>query len=1157
MMEREEDVNFNLVERGSGLPKKFKMPIDGNTMSEPQPTRVGQSITPQVGGDNIQTGNIQNAQGVAIGARARAEINHYTEIIVKLDTLEDVAAVPGDAPYKGLAYFTEDDDDIYYGREALSDHLMGRLRESSFLAVVGASGSGKSSLLRAGVVPRLRSEKWLVHVITPGRRPLNAFADTLTRDIDNLDFADKVRQSLAKNAQTVQRVAGKLTARANAPRLLLVVDQFEEVFTQCDDPAERRAFVHNLLAAAEAGGAASILIGMRADFYGRCAEFEGLRELVSQQQEFIGPMKQEDLVRVIAEPAKKGGWQFAEGLVEQILEDAGDEPGRLPLLSHALRETWERRRGVTMTLAGYRAAGGVEGAIAKTAEDTLQRLEQTDKSLAAVAQSVFLALTELGEGAEDTRRIASLDDLAEKNAERPLDEVLKVLVNGRLITTGDGQVEVAHEALIRRWPRLREWVTDNRERIRFERQLSQDAEEWEELDKDVGALYRGARLQQAIELVDKGEIEVGEGDGRFLAASREEADREAHEKEARRQRELTHQRVLAMEQQNRAEEAESATKQQKKLTRIALTVGAISLMLAFVTGIFWKNSQNARQAEAEVREELDENAKELQANLLAQQAIAEESENPQLSLLLAIESYKLVQRSDAHGIIRAVIETQNQSVKSNPSNVNMQSPYAQPKGTVWPVWKNSFNGESESHYCTYEPKSKSEWMCLWSADKSKYLVFESLGDAYEFDAFIVDAESGEELLRFPEIIDPIDGGWQEEDTIIWLNETTSPIQRALDARSGKQLFQFAWNRVENDEDNTRFFEFNNELSQLITWQSSGAVKLYVDGNFQNPIWSRDGTIQWANFFIDGSRFITLDENGLATAWNTSDQNPLLSFDNVLPWSGFNNISPPIEWKSDGSEIALMKEDGQVYIYPTEAGKWIDDACAIIDRNMTWEEWKVNFPNETYYHPTCANAGFSIHPSVPDGVLHEINVDNLAEYFEAWELVDAETAATVRQAISEERNNFLMSIVDDEQITTAVSFYNYAAILPTMNPFSANNLAELCLVGSLLLQAEEVMFACEEAIDLDPEYIPYQGVRGVALLMMGRDLQTAKDDLQNYLNWREIELDLLVLQRDIRCIVIRRATLAMRKISSMMASLIIIDNRNGSMSIQLRLLQSGL
>ena len=193
---------------------------------------------------------------------------------------------------------------------------MDRLHKIRFIALVGASGSGKSSLLRAGIIPRLRARNWQIHIIKPGAHPLTALANSLTQDELDRSATATVRDALANNPSTLHNVGDKLAARAAAERLLLAVDQFEELFTQCKDAQEQTAFVDNLVSAAAAQGATTILLSLRADFYGRVSDYTARTDLVAQQQEYIKSMAQEDLVRVIAEPARRGGWQFAEGLVE-------------------------------------------------------------------------------------------------------------------------------------------------------------------------------------------------------------------------------------------------------------------------------------------------------------------------------------------------------------------------------------------------------------------------------------------------------------------------------------------------------------------------------------------------------------------------------------------------------------------------------------------------------------------------------------------------------------------------------------------------------------------------------------------------------------------------------------------------------------------------
>ena len=486
-------------------------------------------------------------EAVIIGDNARQQISYYGDIIVRVDSLEELPPKPGEPPYKGLTYYTEADEAIFFGREQLSDDLAARLQTTPFLAVAGASGSGKSSLLRAGVIPRLRRRNWLTTILTPTADPLGQLAAGLCRDETDLSAADALRAQLAADPQTLRRKADQLLARAGAGRLLLIVDQFEELFTQCHDEAGRRAFIDNLLAAARANGRATVLIGLRADFMGRLTEVEELRALVEQNFALLGPMQQEDLVRVIAEPARIGGWAFVSGLVEQFLSDVGQEPGRLPLLSHALLETWARRAGHVMTLKGYRAAGGVEGAIAKTAEDTLRRLDGPGEQ--AIVQAIFLSLIELGEGSEDTRRIARRDELARAGNPAAVDAVLNTLAEARLVTLEADSVQVAHEALIRRWPRLREWLADNRERLRFERQLEADAQAWQAYNRDVEALYGGARLAAAQEW-RKGGHRLSPLVAEFLDRSVAEVEREAAEREIEAKERIRQQEALRQEQKS-------------------------------------------------------------------------------------------------------------------------------------------------------------------------------------------------------------------------------------------------------------------------------------------------------------------------------------------------------------------------------------------------------------------------------------------------------------------------------------------------------------------------------------------------------------------------------------------------------------------------------
>lgn len=281
------------------------------------------------------------------------------------------APVLGLCPYKGLNYFDEADADLFVGREALTSKLVERIlsltggglpNTGRFLAVVGASGSGKSSLVRAGLIPALRWDKtstdWPIHVLTPTVHPLESLAISLTSDTGSVNATASLIDDLTRDPRSLHLFIKRTLKLTGASHLLLVIDQFEELFALCRSEEERTSFIGNLLtASSEADGPTVIVITLRADFYAYCANYPQLREMLAQNQEYIGAMNNDELQQAIEEPAHRGRWEFEPGLVDLLLHEVGHEPGALPLLSHALLETWQRRRGRTMMMSGYASSG--------------------------------------------------------------------------------------------------------------------------------------------------------------------------------------------------------------------------------------------------------------------------------------------------------------------------------------------------------------------------------------------------------------------------------------------------------------------------------------------------------------------------------------------------------------------------------------------------------------------------------------------------------------------------------------------------------------------------------------------------------------------------------------------------------------------------------
>ncbi|NUT52395.1 MAG: hypothetical protein HOV94_34640 [Saccharothrix sp.] len=430
---------------------------------------------------------------------------------------EPGAGPPADTapcPYRGLASFRPEDAGWFFGRAQAAAELAARLEQAAdtggIVMVVGASGVGKSSLLHAGLADGRK-----VATVVPGAAPLAE----LTRRMPELcgvvphegDLAAAVRDAAVEHVRR----------QDDDGRLVLIMDQFEEVFTECGDEAEVRTFV-TVLDALSRSGAVLVVLGVRADFYQHCLDHPELAEALQDRSMALGPMTVSELRDAITRPARKVGLKLEQGLVDLLLRDLGVSGGRrqvaygsgaLPLLSHALLATWQRRQGGRLTISGYRATGGIRGAIATTAERAWAELDDAERE---AARSVFLRLVHVGSDTSDTRRRATRDELVEISPERAA-RVLEVLARARLVTLDSESVEITHEALLRAWPRLREWIDQDREGNLERQRVEADARGWEVQGRDASLLYRGARLEGSARWAGSAELTRTAQD--FLAAS--------------------------------------------------------------------------------------------------------------------------------------------------------------------------------------------------------------------------------------------------------------------------------------------------------------------------------------------------------------------------------------------------------------------------------------------------------------------------------------------------------------------------------------------------------------------------------------------------------------------------------------------------------------
>ncbi|MFI0448410.1 helix-turn-helix domain-containing protein [Actinomadura sp. 6N118] len=385
-------------------------------------------------------------------------------------------------PYPGARPLGADEADLFFGRDELLEDLLKAVQRSPLTVLLGASGSGKSSLLGAGLLPKLTASGAAAVLFSPGAHPLTRLPDV---DADAPD----------------------------APAVV-VVDQFEEVFTLCADEDERAGFLDaltRLVTSAEA----TLVIGVRTDFYGRCAQHPGLGALLGDAVHLtIGPVSEPELRAIVGEPASEVGLSVEPELVATVLTEAAQQVGALPLVAYVLRETWDRHQDGTLRLADYQATGGVTGAVVRTADDLYDDL---DDGLRDLLRAVLVRLTAPGDGTEDTRRRVERDELTGIGRADDVDAVLGRLVESRLVVVDGDTVEVAHEALIRSWLRLREWLSDDREALLRHRRLTADADEWHRNGRGAEFLYRGSRLAAWN---DESVPPLNEWERSFLAASR-------------------------------------------------------------------------------------------------------------------------------------------------------------------------------------------------------------------------------------------------------------------------------------------------------------------------------------------------------------------------------------------------------------------------------------------------------------------------------------------------------------------------------------------------------------------------------------------------------------------------------------------------------------
>ena len=526
-------------------------------------------------------------------------------------------------PYKGLRAFQEPDAPDFHGRDSLVEELVEATARDRMVAVVGPSGSGKSSAVRAGLIPQLRlgavsgSDSWLITDMFPGTHPYEELERALLRIAAHRP--PRLQEVLAGDERGLIRAVKEIVPSDDS-EVLVVIDQFEELFSMSSSKTDRQGFLDLLATAATAEDSrVHLVLTLRADFFDQPLEYAEFAKVMGSNIVTVSPPTADGLARAVAQPALDSGIGLEPGLVNQIVDDVRQEPGGLPLLQYALTELYASRQGEVLTIDSYEKTGGVAGAVARRAEEIYADLTTSGKE---AARQLFLRLVTVDEVADDTRRRVLQTELMSLDVDRSVMSsviqtfgAFRLLSFDRDVVSRTPTVELAHEALLRGWDRLGAWIDERREDLLLHRRISVLVRDWRDNANDRSFLLRGARLEQALAWQERTDIAISDDETEFLSAS------------------------IDVEEQERAEREELEAKATRR-RKVAISLLAGGMVVAIVLGLY---------ALAQ-RQEAATNAQLATAREFSLEAVAAGEEDPELGILLALEALDTVEEAGSEPI---------------------------------------------------------------------------------------------------------------------------------------------------------------------------------------------------------------------------------------------------------------------------------------------------------------------------------------------------------------------------------------------------------------------------------------------------------------------------------------------------------------------------
>ncbi len=831
-------------------------------------------------------------------------------------------------PYRGLNAFGETDAGVFYGRQRLVKALVKHLENSRLLCVVGPSGSGKSSAVRAGLVPALKNgdlknsqDCTFLPIMVPGSKPLN----TLARIVEPQENKDKSweRNTASALADDPMHLV-KLCNKNFSNPVVIVVDQFEETFTLCTSDYERKAFVDNLVnLTLDPKNRHIVIMTMRTDFENKVSLLPDFQPLFEQNLVRVMPLNASELRSAVEEPAKKIGLKFEEGVVDALLSDILGEPAALPLLQFTLLRLWDLRDHNRITWESFRRLGGARQALAKSADDFYNNLIPEEQR---TAKRILLRLVRPGEGLEITsNRVLRCDLYYKAEAIDRIERVLEKFVKARLLrlTRGaeecDDQVEVAHEALVRNWPTLVNWLEEERVNIRERQRLTTAAERWQTLNQDPSALLRGVLLEEAQSYEDLNNLETA-----FLQASEAALQAEKDAEEAVRQRELNDARRIAEEsearrkaEEERAHIAEQANRQLNRRNRIITAIGFVAFVAAVIaliaTGFAVSNANQAVIAKDSALNSFN-TAVVANVQLSGQNATIAAG----ATIVAAASTQENIQRATAEAA--KAIATQQQAVILAATQTVAVQATAQAQTVLYAQQQSELASSRLGDQALSVANSQPDLGLLLAVESITGTVsFEGQGKLLDamrtqprLKAYLRDGSSAVAMVAFTQPDGNLVSASEDGTIRVW-DTVTRNVLLSFPLTGFAQLNSFAYNAPTGllAAGGCAVFDFSGRctrgLIRLTTLEGENAPSKDIDT--QKP-----GAITSLAFNANGTQLISGAENGVEFVWSVPSLNTTQTdFKPIYTYTGHKETVYSVAFNPSGSLVASAGADGKLYL----------------------------------------------------------------------------------------------------------------------------------------------------------------------------------------------------------------------------------------------------